>query len=60
MMKSPLSPRTESLAAEVNPRIRGLFLKNLAEFQTELARIQAGFIPVLTNWPQRKELPALV
>src|SRR5687767_9006373 len=45
MMKSPLSPRNESLAAEVNPRIRGLFIKNLAEFQTELARIhrQAGF-----------------
>lgn len=60
MMKSPLSPRNESLAAEVNPRIRGLFLKNLAEFQTELARIHAGFVPVLTHWPQRKELPALV
>ena len=60
MMKSPLSPRNDTLAAEVNPRIRGLFLKNLAEFQTELARIHAGFVPVLANWAQRKELPALV
>ena len=59
-MKSILTPRKESLAAEVNPRIRGLFLKNLADFQTELARVHAGFVPVLTNWSQRKELPALV
>lgn len=49
-----------SLAIEVNPRVRGLFLKNLADFQTELARIHAGFVPALSNWQQRKELPALV
>lgn len=49
-----------SLAAEVSPRVRGLFLKNLADFQTELARSHAGFIPALSNWSQRKELPALV
>lgn len=49
-----------ALAAEVNPRVRGLFLKNLADFQTELARIQAGFVPALNDWAQRKEFPALV
>lgn len=48
------------LANEVNPRIRGLFLINLAGFQTELARVQAGFIPSVTVWEQRKELPGLV
>src|SRR5690349_2969097 len=49
-----------ALATEVSPRVRGLFLKNLADFQTELVRIQAGFIPAIADWEQRKELPALV
>lgn len=40
--------------------MRGLFLKNLGVFQTELARIVAGFVPALIIWRQRKELPALV
>ena len=31
---------SSSLAHEVNPRVRGLFLKNLGDFQTELARIR--------------------
>ncbi len=48
------------LAKEVSPRTRGLFLKNLADFQTELARVQAGFVPALAVWAQRKELPGLV
>jgi hypothetical protein len=49
-----------ALAQEVSPRQRGLFLKNLADFQTELARIQAGFGPGFSVWAQRKELPMLV
>src|ERR1017187_1664150 len=49
-----------SLSHEVSPRVRGLFLKNLGDFQTELARVVAGFIPALVIWRQRKELPALV
>lgn len=51
---------TSSLASEVSPRVRGLLLKNLADFQTELARVHAGFVPALANWQQRKELPALI
>jgi len=58
--KADVSSAAGSLAAEVNPRVRGLFLKNLADFQTELARVQAGFVPALTTWSQRKEMPALV
>lgn len=53
-------PDAAALAAEVSPRVRGLFLKNLADFQTELARVQAGFIPALGHWDHRRELPALV
>ena len=49
-----------SLAHEVSPRVRGLFLKNLGDFQTELARVYAGFVPALAVWEQRKELPALI
>jgi hypothetical protein len=48
------------LAQEVSPRVRGLFLKNLGDFQTELARILAGFVPALAIWEQRKGLPELI
>lgn len=49
-----------ALATEVSPRVRGLFLKNLGDFQTELARIVAGFVPGMMIWRQRKELPGLI
>jgi hypothetical protein len=49
-----------ALAKDVSPRTRGAFLKNLADFQTELARIHAGFIPAFEVWEQRKEVPLLV
>jgi hypothetical protein len=39
------------------PRERGLILKNLADFQTELARVSAGFIPGMEDWAMRNELP---
>jgi hypothetical protein len=48
------------LSQEINPRVRGLFLKNLGDFQTELARAAAGFVPALVIWQQRKEFPALI
>jgi hypothetical protein len=48
-----------SLTQEISPRTRGLFLKNLGDFQTELARTLAGFLPSLVVWQQRKELPHL-
>jgi hypothetical protein len=54
------SATASSLAMDVSPRVRGLFLKNLADFQTELARVHAGFVPVVADWRQRKEFPALV
>lgn len=50
---------TELLQA-VNPRVRGRFIVNLGGFQTELARIVAGFVPAFVIWRQRKELPELV
>lgn len=51
---------SNELAREVSPRTRGLFLKNFADFQTELARVQAGFIPAFSIWAQRQALPMLV
>lgn len=44
----------------VNPRVRGLFIVNMGGFQTELARIVAGFVPTFVIWQQRKELPEMV
>jgi hypothetical protein len=49
-----------SLSHEVSPRVRGLLLKNLGDFQTELARVAAGFVPALIVWRQRKEFPGLI
>lgn len=39
------------------PRERGLLLKNLADFQTELARVVAGFIPGIEDWGARNGTP---
>ncbi len=55
-----MSRPTDPLAREVNPRVRGLFIKNLADFQTELARVQAGFLPGLADWQLRQTLPGLI
>src|SRR5688572_6647252 len=50
----------KNAAQDCSPRVVGLFIKNLGDFQTELARILAGYLPALMVWRQRKELPALV
>jgi hypothetical protein len=42
------------------PRERGVILKNLADFQTELARIAAAFVPGMEDWEVRNELPLQV
>lgn len=42
------------------PRQRGAMIRNLADFQTELARIAGGFVPGLRGWAARKEIPRLV
>jgi hypothetical protein len=56
-MNPAMSSDPTPLADEVSPRTRGLFVKNLADFQTELARVQAGFIPAFAVWSLRRELP---
>jgi hypothetical protein len=49
-MNSP-SPSPEAAVLSVSlPRERGLALRNLADFQTELARVAAGFVPSLEEW----------
>src|SRR5688572_7316914 len=50
----------KNAAQDCSPRVVGLFIKNLGDFQTELARILAGYLPALMVWRQRKELPALI
>lgn len=56
-MNSP-SPSPEAAILSVSlPRERGLALRNLADFQTELARVAAGFVPSLEDWDLRCGLP---
>jgi hypothetical protein len=59
-MNNTMNTNPSDLAKDVSPRIRGLFIKNLTEFQTELARVQAGFIPAISVWMHRKKMPMLV
>lgn len=42
------------------PRHRGDFLKALADFQTELFRVEAGFIPGIRRWELKRALAGLV
>lgn len=49
-----------SKSPDLTPRGRGQFLKNLADFQTELFRVMGGFIPGVTDWLARRELSHLV
>lgn len=44
----------------LSPRSRGGFLRAAAEFQTELFRAMAGFLPAVSRWELRRELSALV
>jgi hypothetical protein len=52
-----ISPDFSPAQASSLPRSRGALLKNLADFQTEVARTMAGFIPGLRDWPLRTETP---
>lgn len=42
------------------PRARGLILRSLGDFQTELFRAVAGWIPLVPRWELRRELSGLV
>ncbi len=59
MIQTTVSPESSSREFSM-PRERGLLLKNLAEFQTELGRVAGGFIPGMADWKVRKEMPLQV
>jgi hypothetical protein len=56
-MNSPASSPELPVLSVSLPRDRGLVLRNLADFQTELARVAAGFVPALSEWDLRCGLP---
>jgi len=56
-MNNPATQSNGSTALGSMPRERGYMLKNLADFQTELARIAAGFVPGMPEWGIRIEIP---
>jgi len=43
-----------------SPKSRGTFLKACADFQTELFRVMAGFLPSVPRWELRREISGLV
>ena len=60
-MEPTVSP-TETVRdrGELSPRSRGAFLKAVSDFQTELFRVCAGFLPAVPRWELRREGSALV
>jgi len=44
----------------LSPKSRGVFLKAAADFQTELFRVMAGFLPAVPRWELRREVSGLV
>lgn len=54
------SKATEATPLASSPRERGLFLRRVADFQTELFRVTAGFIPATARWELKRELAGLV
>lgn len=52
------TPSAEPTSPTVTlPRERGMALRNLSDFQTELARVGAGFVPGIEEWDLRCGLP---
>lgn len=47
-------------ADPVLPRHRGHFLRAAADFETELFRVMAGFLPSMANWTLRREISRLI
>ena len=43
-----------------SPKYRGGFLRAVGDFQTELFRAMAGFLPGVSRWELRREISALV
>jgi len=44
----------------LSPRHRGDFLRAVADFETELFRVEAGFLPGLKRWNLKRELGELI
>jgi hypothetical protein len=42
------------------PRQRAVFLKWAGDFQTELFRVMAGFVPALSRWELRRSVPDII
>jgi hypothetical protein len=45
---------------DLSPKSRGAFLRASGDFQTELFRVVAGFIPAIPRWELRREVSGLV
>jgi hypothetical protein len=55
------NPSTRSSnTVELSPKQRGNMLRALAEFQTELFRVEAGFLPGLRRWELKREMAELI
>lgn len=49
-------PEPENLS----PKQRGSLMRAVADFQTELFRVEAGFIPAIKRWSTKREMAELV
>ena len=59
-MNPPVNPLPRPFLDPTSPRSRGQVLRDLGDFQTELFRTTAGWIPLVPRWELRRELAGLV
>lgn len=60
MEPTELPTESHRSRGELSPKNRGAFLKAVSDFQTELFRLCAGFLPAVPRWELRREGSALV
>ncbi len=57
---SAASPARRETEHNLSPKQRGSLMRALADFQTELFRVEAGFIPAIKDWGTKREMAELV
>lgn len=55
-----IATETAPSAESLTPKQRGSLMRAVADFQTELFRVEAGFVPAIKDWEMKREVAALI
>ena len=59
-MSTTLAPSSQPQRDPLTPKHRGDFLRAVADFETELFRVEAGFLPAIKRWNLKREISGLI